>query len=814
MTMPPIAANEGNAQDVVYPLVERGHMVDMGQVKAWFDAVFRHADWEENPYISILGIGEKGTPQEGKFRERKFIDMRSPFAFKQIETHLQRWAQHHIAAFAVPAILKPEAVEADDVTLERLAALTAIILDVDSGDTPKKIAHAEKAMGNLTFGVKSGGFTPDGYPKIHAYWLLSEPCEEVERVASLRKELAARCGGDQAFGRATQVIRIPGSVYAKGGSPRQVQMVMDSLDKHEGPREYHLDDLSDAIEAMPVMEGVTKTVTLPDASGGMDFSSGAGRAYGSHAIEAMQRDVHEGGDEDRNRWGEFSSVAGFNIRQVRLGLMDLQEACEATHGWMLAHMVPPWPRERFLAEWAGIVNTDRKHKGEITQAPKPGEGITVTPMEKIDTTEDLLSWAVHRRSSTEPKPRRILVDGLVFAGKRHMIVAEGGAGKTFLCMDLALKLAAAGTDGEALTWMGQRILPEADGGTVIIMTGEDDAEELDIRWNAIDPDGRLRGRAGDRLIALPLDNLGGAFPLVSSHPATREPVASERWAKLYAAMRGIEESGGKVTAVIIDTLNSTLHGEENSAMVIGEYVRAVAPICGELKAALVVTHHVRKAGDEPIKDVDDMRAAIRGSTALPNAMRLVIGFWHAHDYLKRMKNMQMEPKRGMLYMGAVLKANMPEAMQEPKTLLRQPSGLLEDVTMNERSSRGSKYELQEWLVWCIRQYADKHRIFFTTTGSNGVFEQRAMFHPKIAALTMRECKALVEDMVTQRRLVQRTVDGSGSSLMNRLDLPECLHIDRFAAPRGKKIELLTFDHLYFDEGYGQIRAKYGYEDDL
>ena len=50
--------------------------------------------------------------------------------------------------------------------------------------------------------------------------------------------------------------------------------------------------------------------------------------------------------------------------------------------------------------------------------------------------------------------------------------------------------------------------------------------------------------------------------------------------------------------------------------------------------------------------------------------------------------------------------------------------------------------------------------------------------------------------------------------MNRLDLPECLHIDRFAAPRGKKIELLTFDHLYFDEGYGQIRAKYGYENDL
>ncbi|API60558.1 hypothetical protein BSL82_15745 [Tardibacter chloracetimidivorans] len=800
----------------IIPISTATGLVSEAQIRAYIDDLFRHVDWSEGGVISLLGIGEKGTDKEGKFRERKFVDPRSAFCVSAIKGHVDRWAAHGVAAFIVPAVVRDEAEAAGDVTLERIQALTAIVVDIDSGDTGAKWEHAETHLGSASFTVLSGGVTDSGQPKRHCYWLLSEPAEDVERVAALRKVLAAKIGGDQSFGRATQVIRLPGSVYAKGGQAKPVQSISGS-EVGEAPRDFHLDELAEAIEAMPAMEGVIVSVTpgtpspMSECGSFMDFMAGAGKSMTSNAIEAMQRDVHEGGDTDRNRWSEFSAVAGFNIKQVRLGLMSLEEAAEAAYGWMLSHMVPPWPRERFQQEFIGILNHDMKANGPLQEMQRPGAGISVSTMETIDTTDDLLSWAVVHRSSPEPKARRMLVDGLVFAGKRHMVVAEGGAGKTFLCMDLALKLAAAG-EGSSLTWMGQAITPEANGGTVIIMTGEDDIEELDIRWNALDSDGSMRRLAGERLIALPLDNLGGAFPLVSHHPATREAIASERWGKLYRAMHGIHQRGGRVSAVIIDTLNATLHGEENSAVVIGEYVRAVAPICGELKAALVVTHHVRKAGDEPIRDVDEMRAAIRGSTALPNAMRMVMGFWAAHDWQKRMKAMGLPPERGMLYMGGVLKANMPEAMKEPKTLLRQPSGLLEDVTLHERSSRGSTYELEEWLIWCIREYADHERLFFTRTDSNSVHNHRAMFHPKIAVLTRQETRDLIDRLLTQRRLVQRSVEGSGSSMMNRLDVPECLHIDRFAAPKGKKHKMLTFDHVYFDDGYGQIRAKYGHDD--
>ena len=131
--------------------------------------------------------------------------------------HLKRWAEHHVAGFIVPAVLKPAAKEKGDVTLDKVAALTAIILDIDSGDVSAKAAFVAERLGEPTMTVSSGGKTDTGQTKLHLYWLFNEPCENVERVAALRKQLAAKVGGDQSFGRATQVIRVPGSVHAKHG---------------------------------------------------------------------------------------------------------------------------------------------------------------------------------------------------------------------------------------------------------------------------------------------------------------------------------------------------------------------------------------------------------------------------------------------------------------------------------------------------------------------------------------------------------------------------------------------------------------------
>ena len=196
------------------PIAANGALYDSAQVEEYLSMLFRNVDWLDGEVISLLGIGEKGTAQEGIFRDRIIIP---PGFLGLSHGHLKRWAEHHVAGFIVPAVLKPAAKEKGDVTLDKVAALTAIILDIDSGDVSAKAAFVAERLGEPTMTVSSGGKTDTGQTKLHLYWLFNEPCENVERVAALRKQLAAKVGGDQSFGRATQVIRVPGSVHAKHG---------------------------------------------------------------------------------------------------------------------------------------------------------------------------------------------------------------------------------------------------------------------------------------------------------------------------------------------------------------------------------------------------------------------------------------------------------------------------------------------------------------------------------------------------------------------------------------------------------------------
>src|SRR3546814_14927079 len=73
-----------------------------------------------------------------------------------------------------------------------------------------------------TMVVYSGGTTDSGHPKLHVYFALTEPTAETARVGRLRHVLAGKCGGDPAFQRITQIIRVPGTVHAKGGIARTV----------------------------------------------------------------------------------------------------------------------------------------------------------------------------------------------------------------------------------------------------------------------------------------------------------------------------------------------------------------------------------------------------------------------------------------------------------------------------------------------------------------------------------------------------------------------------------------------------------------
>ena len=774
--------------------------VDMTAVNAYIGLLFGYADWSDGSIVSLLGIGEKGTPAEGRLRERKFIDPRSAFAGAAVQGHLERWGLHHGGAFIVPAMVRPEAEGEGDVRLDKVSALTAIILDIDSGDTHAKRAYVEQHLGPATFIVDSGGVTAEGTPKQHLYWRLSEVEEDIEYVGSLRKQLARKCGGDQSFGRATQVIRIPGSIHGKSGVQRMV--TLHSVDEN---RDYHLSDLAEAIEAMPVMPGCeaveSNVIQLPlvMANGMMDFSAAAGRDGGALQT-ALTSTIAEGGDADRNRWTEFSRVAGFEISLVRQGRQKLEQAAEKVHGWVLGHMSPPWPPERIRTEWVALLNLDMKQHGPLVEAAvvkvEPALPVTATN-ERINSMDDLLSWAVFRRSSLTPPQRRDLVDNMIIAGQRHVLVAEGGAGKTFLMMDLMMKLAAAGSAPQDQYWLGQRVTNEAHDGTVILFTAEEGQDALDRRWARIDPGMKLREAAGERLIVVPFENIGGTFAFAGRNPHSGQIEATPQWQHMMNQVIALANSGRKIIAVGVDTFNATHHANENDALEIAQYMRAITPITGELGAAFLFTHHVKKSGKEPIKTPGDMLDAIRGSSAIKDNVRVAIGIWPSPDWRKEMRHLGLKPRDKQMFKAAVVKANEP-LHEGVKSLMKNPdTSLLEDVTLPLAAAAGRSGERKAWVEFCIGWYADQGFFFNLTSPSSGIYRQRERFGEMFASATKREMIDIAEDLIGERRLIQRTVIGKGSQPV-WLDLKSKAKTRRAAGENGREPNEPVWDDFFYE----------------
>jgi hypothetical protein len=559
-------------------------LYDPRQVDDYLKLLFRHVDFEPGQVVSLLGIGEKGTTQEGRFRERKIIP---PSFLAAAHDHLKRWAQWHVASFIVPAVLSGEAAKDEKATVDRVALLTAIILDIDSGDTEAKRSFATAALGRPSLIVASGGKTDAGTPKLHLYWLLNEPSDEVERVAALRKRLAAMVGGDQSFGRATQVVRIPGTVHAKHGKASQCAIV-DRCDT-----DYSLDDLAETIEAMRPMAGV-EPPKEPAPGGLMDFTPNF-----DTAAAALHRDVHEGG-EDLTRWGEFSKVAGFQIAEVRAGrVSSIDDAYNNTFGWVLGHMVPPWPPERIHQEFAAILKVDISQKG-----PLPQTMLAVAQAQPAASTTLEPTPAAFPLGSTIP-PRPWLLGRWLMRGKVTAMIAPGGVGKSTLTNALALSLATGREllgktvyGGQRKAWLWNL---EDDGDS---LARQRVAAVMHYGIKAADVEGRLfvdSGPDGAELCTAFEDK--NSFTIV-------EPVMEN----ITAA---IQKHG--IDCLIIDPFVSSHRVNENDNNKIDAVAKRWARVAVQTNCAIVLVHHSRKLGGEEVT-----ADSARGAGALNNAARITL----------------------------------------------------------------------------------------------------------------------------------------------------------------------------------------------
>jgi hypothetical protein len=693
---------------------------------------------EAKGYVCLRGIGEKGTAREGVFREDIFIEPALGWErfVSAVIFHATRWGQHDVATFIVPCTLKDERGTAENCDVFR-----TVCADFDTGDTDAKLAYVEQHIGKAHLVVLSGGTTDEGLPKRHAYWGIDDAT--VAEVVAIRDAIARKVGADIQFGlgvdgnpygRAHQPIRLAGSVHGKNGVRRLV--VIDREMFGTASPTIWMD-----VAKMPASEwAIVEQAVDPSTA-----------SSNTPATNLLTEDVKAGADGTITRWSAFNGVAGHYIHTARVGKLTMDAARLATFGWMQAHMDPPWPDARFNTEWQGLLRNDIATHGPMPEPEKPileeGKGLAV--------------WAAHRWSLGEKPTRQFLVDKLIVAKAHQLIVAEGGAGKTFLMLDLALKVAAK-RDGD--TWAGMPILRK---GAAVVITTEDDKDELHIRLADMDPDGSRRREAGDDLIILPTINSGGSFSLVEKDPKTQEAKPSRKWLELFALLRQIPN----LQLVVIDTLNSVLHGEENSATVINEFARVASQVSGELGATLIIPHHIRKQGDEPIRNAEQMKAAVRGSTAILGSVRAALGIWHCSDYDRRMKGINLVPKKGHMWKLAVLKANNPEMYEGERTLLRSEVGLLVDVTDRDKFNDVNFVERREWMIAAIK-LASRAGHPYSIEGKNaksGLYRRRGELPVNLRSIGPGEFAHLVDEMLVAKTVVAAAAKGGKDKKW--LDMP-------------------------------------------
>lgn len=316
---------------------------DPAMIATYTDVVFGYCDH----LAPVRALAEKGGADAPP--HTPFLPTEEDLAGRLAQQ--AEWAASAgMALFVVPGTVATPG----DARAEHIVQTQVVLVDLDHGDIDAKRAHLERHLGKATLVVASGGVTADGTRKLHLYWRLTEPAEEedIARVCRARQMIAAKVGGDPAFRSAHQPIRVAGSIYAKSGQRRLVEVLTHTVVDHD------LADLIEAVIAMPPMEGLQ-----PDP---LDFN-GATQARGT-VPELFGKPVREGGVDGTTRFDALSRVIGYWIRRCREGHVTPAESWDEIKAYNLARIDPPWTEDRLRAESERLWKRDQTRNGDIDDA--------------------------------------------------------------------------------------------------------------------------------------------------------------------------------------------------------------------------------------------------------------------------------------------------------------------------------------------------------------------------------------------------------------------------------------------------------------
>lgn len=214
--------------------------------------------------------------------------------------------------------------------------------------------------------------------------------------------------------------------------------------------------------------------------------------------------------------------------------------------------------------------------------------------ENNDSIDDAALKRLDLRNAftTQPPPLDFVLPGMI-AGTVGALVAQGGAGKSWIALELAMAVAG----GPDLLEIGIEAT-----GPVLYLPAEDPELALRHRLFAAAPqfDDAAREQLAEALEIVPL--MGRAVDLMT--PA---------WASAVERM-----AEGK-RLVVIDTLRRFHSGDENSAGDMAKLLGVMERLCASTGASMLFLHHTAKGA--ALNGAGDQQQASRGSSVLVDNVR-------------------------------------------------------------------------------------------------------------------------------------------------------------------------------------------------
>ena len=363
----------------------------------------------------------------------------------------------------------------------------------------------------------------------------------------------------------------------------------------------------------------------------------------------------------------------------------------------------------------------------------------------------------------EPKKVEWLVVGSIPLGQPGMVAAMGDTGKSYLLLDLCVRVACGETPIDTPIF-GGRVTGK---GTAVYITSEDSDDEIHRRLNSIDPGLRRIHQCSDRLKVLPLPDRGGAAPIMEQN--SRGVFETDNWTEIKNSLLEIDD----LRLVVFDPLQSFCLADINADPAASQYFCSMlTSLSSQTGATAIVSHHMRKPtqkNDGRTLSPSDAREMIRGTSALVDGMRFAYALWtpssskEARAICKRMDR-QYTPN--CLVYGAMVKANG-QANREVSTYLRSPFGLLIDQTDRSKSIAAMSSEDFDDLVACVKEAAEAGHPF-NRTGLSSAFKRKEDIPEAFRETPRAVLEEIIDKLIVEGKIV---TCNAGGKIKNVLDVP-------------------------------------------